>query len=620
MGNKSDNIAVTLRADARPMMRGLRQAGGAVTRFGKRVDYLGARMRAAKNALVGRMGGMFGMMAGAYALAKFTKDAKDFGAVMTDIGIRANMTAKAQEQMRKKTIAVSSSYGIAKEQVAEFVRKYVELTGQADPALKMMNDMAQVSLATGAKMSDLATIVDNLNASFGITAKEAGSAFAVLRKQEKLGSVGFEKIAQFLPGLAATAGTTFGQRGIKGVQNVGAMVQMAARSTGGNAAQAATATRRFMEQLAANRKKIEKVTGQKLTTKEGKWKDLQDIAKIIGHSMNVLDKDKQAKLSGALGIRGVKLARAFAQADKAGWTNKVGERASASTLFGAKGKGVIAQDLKRRMQSDAFQFQKAMTLLKNEMYKGLLPVVKTLAKEAPKLAKYMPYVSQVLKVFTKNLGITIGALAAFKAYKVIQAFRSVGKMDVNAGVVNVSGAGGVPGGVPGGTTTTGTVGAMGMMAKVAGIAVAGGLVAQESMKFTKGEYDRQAKARQAEAARMYDPLYDPTKAMGGSESDSPLLAPVRWLASKGDSKGRLTDLMSSAIRPSISANDVQTFQKTNKLSPELQAQAAAFAGMTGRDYTKIVQAIVEGMRKAKIDVTVKPLSTTPTDRSKQKSQ
>lgn len=604
---RAETLAARLTIDTAQFSRGLKSSRGEVQRFGRTTGKVTSRMRQAwsrlgigdlRNKLSGLTGALTGL-AGVAGFGMAIKKTMEFEDALTDLAIRGQKSIEWTARQRQEMLRVSSATGVSKDELAKYSIKYTELTGNADSAMSTMKEMAKVALSTGADMQSLATIVDQLGGSLNVTKDNAYKAFNVLRAQELAGAVGFSDIANLLPALASTAGTTFGARGIRGVQNVGAMLQLTRRATG-SSAEAGVATGRFMENVSAKRGKIEKIIGQSLVTDKGEWKDLEEIARVIGQAVNTLGMDKRAKLMTTLGIRGAKAARAFGGAYKTGWNVSEGDRAAASTLFQAGGgKDLIAEGATKRLESTGGRYRKVMAELDAEMHRSFLPVLE-------KLVELMPDVASGAKWLLDNMELLGKLWLTWKATGVLRAI--LGATQALAGAGGAARGAGARGGMSGGGMQAG-----GMIGPVTGaITTAMALGATYISHVMKEDFERRQKEYERRRKRDEDLMDDIEKAKREEIKHGDLGVMKQWYmtgaAGESPEVAMARDKMKK-LMPGYKPGMDYMIQPTERFSAEGGREGyAAYIGKLEQTRARMVSAGVQKAREKGLDVSAKDIA------------
>jgi hypothetical protein len=476
MTDRSVQIGAVLSAQTSRFEAGMRKAGGAVKGFAARVEGMGRRMRAAlRNTGIGNvaarlrgLGTSIAGFAGIYGVGQAIKQVRDFEDSLADLAIFGRKMAKDPgwiDRQRKAFYRISNETGVAKDQLAAFANRFVELTGNADMAMGSLESMAKAAVASKADMTDLAEVMNQLTGAMNIKgAKQLTQALEIMAKQAVMGSMSFRDIAAALPRVGGIAASMFGAQGLEGIKGVGGLLQMAVRVAGKRLAP--TATARFLTNIAGKRAEVEKTLGVRLGEEgEGgrfKWKSLGEIARIVAVGYSQGTEQQRTAMKGIVGEQGLRLLTALGRAGTAGWEKKVGAGASGKALFGAAGaQGLLDKMYAERAATAGHKITKTMNKLTNEIHKKLLPVFQKLAEHMPAIAKGLGWVIE-------NIETLLKIWAVWKASQFFSMLQAAPAQIARAG--GATGAGGVLYGAGGAAGPAAAAGAAG--AKTSGMALA----------------------------------------------------------------------------------------------------------------------------------------------------
>lgn len=448
-----------------------RQAGGAAARGarGNRLAGVGGRARdMVKGAAV---------MGGIYGIGAEVKKAKQFEEVLVDVAVRGSKNKQWMDNLRGSMIAISNEYGIAKDQLADYVGTIIDQTGNTELATKTLRSMTAVAYSANVPMKELAGTVVEMQSKLGLAPKEFETALGVLAAQADKGKVPLNQMSTILPEVLNSAGQ-FGHTGVRALRDYGAVLQMAARGAG-SLAEANTAMNRMLDQVVAKRGQIEKTLGIKLK-KNGAWLQLGDMLKtIVGGlmKMKAAGKDVEGFIVKTFGIRGKKAMLPMLQQGMIGWGNKVGSKGgkggltSFDALVGAGGAGTIQDRVarKRKLSPELDAWNKGVERLKNKLHMHLLPAIK-------KLGDIIPTVSRALEWMIDNWRLLLVVWGSGKMLKFFNTLTTAasGGAGMIGGIGKMLGGGAAAGGA--------TAGASGGAGAAAG--AAGGLIPALSVATT----------------------------------------------------------------------------------------------------------------------------------------
>ena len=189
-------------------------------------------------------------------------------------------------ELKDLLFAVGKQTYQAPEDLLAAMEQIVEKTGDFDLAVQGLKDMGFAGTASAAALADIGAVTSNLNQKLGITKAELREAFDILIKQGDTGAFTLQKMAGMGERLFTSA-ASFGVKGIRGLREFGAFIQMVRTGTGSEE-QATTAIERTFADLIQNYKKIRKLTGFSVidpekSRKAGRtvFKDLSVVVKEI---------------------------------------------------------------------------------------------------------------------------------------------------------------------------------------------------------------------------------------------------------------------------------------------------------------------------------------------------
>lgn len=431
------------------------------------------------------------------------------------------------DALRKRYVQTGLATGVAPEQVAAGVSRYVDRTGDLAGGLTHMNTFATVAQASGANTTDLADSAWALRQA-GVTSKEdVQSSLSTLYMQGKKGSFKLADQAQFLPELIAK-GKDFGVRGTEGVKGLGGLLQITQDATG-DAAETATSVKDTFSELTKHSAKMatgEAFGGRKVNVYEkGDAKNgARNIRDIIGDTLTASRGDS-AQLEEVLGKRGMPAIQGMLNEfkDTRLASLKGGDSDTVATQKGHdaalkiwdKAADVtgnftdVERDAADAMKGFGVQIENIEAQLKAAMASELFPVLRDLAPRLGELIGPVRNITGVLvKLAEELLGhplIGLGAiLAASVASEVLKAklgtvFENTIKRLSGQAVPAGAGYTGL-GGKSSGGTTMGTLGAIGVGASI-GITLASVILTTGIVNFENGEVNMKNSGANLNAVR-----------------------------------------------------------------------------------------------------------------------
>ncbi|MHC8299015.1 phage tail tape measure protein [Pseudomonas sp. ZS1P83] len=183
------------------------------------------------------------------AMAIPTKVSADYGAIIRDIAIKANIANKPEEAQLSKTIVdTSRDTGMARNQVAEVVNALVGAGMELDKALQYAPTAAKFAVGQGSDGTETAKMINALGQNAKITDPAMmQKALEAIAYQGQAGSFEAADMARWFPELLAGMGK-LGITGMDSVTQLGAMLQVQMKTAGGSD-EAANNLKNWMEKI-----------------------------------------------------------------------------------------------------------------------------------------------------------------------------------------------------------------------------------------------------------------------------------------------------------------------------------------------------------------------------------
>jgi hypothetical protein len=183
------------------------------------------------------------------AMAIPTKVSADFGAIIRDIAIKANIANKPEEgQMAKTIIGTSRDTGMARNQVAEVVNALVGAGMELDKALSYAPVAAKFAIGQGSDGGETARMINALGQNAKISDPAVmQKALEAIAYQGQAGSFEAADMARWFPELLAGMGK-IGITGMDAVTQLGSMLQVQMKTAGGSD-EAANNLKNWMEKI-----------------------------------------------------------------------------------------------------------------------------------------------------------------------------------------------------------------------------------------------------------------------------------------------------------------------------------------------------------------------------------
>jgi TP901 family phage tail tape measure protein len=183
------------------------------------------------------------------AVAIPTKVSADYGAIIRDIAIKANIANTPEEtQLSKTVIDTSRNTGMARNQVAELVNALVGAGMELDKALAYAPTAAKFAVGQGSDGTETAKMINALGQNAKITDPAVmQKALEAIAYQGQAGSFEAVDMAKWFPELLAGMGK-LGITGMDSVSQLGAMLQVQMKTAGGSD-EAANNLKNWMEKI-----------------------------------------------------------------------------------------------------------------------------------------------------------------------------------------------------------------------------------------------------------------------------------------------------------------------------------------------------------------------------------
>ncbi len=436
---------VELHADPSKLGRGLGVASAKLSTFGKDAQRKlwpapppgrGSKFLAAGK----QMGGMLGRGAGKAAgfvsrafdpigigfgiLEAGVGEVMKFERAMTRMAIAQGKSLDEMVAFRTSMAELSSSTGVARNELMSGAAAYQALTGDTQGAAAAVKVFARVAQATGASMDEVATAGASLAQNLKVDPSQLEEVFSIINSQGKAGAVELADLASLLPSISAMFQKFAGGTGADGVKEMGAALQIVKRNFG-SASEAGTGMEALMGALVRNGKKLKKA-GVKVFDEQGKLRNFAAIVSDIGASKLMKNPTKLAEVLGS------KEALLAVQA----LTDNYGDFRGLVETTDAKS---IGKDFDTYMASPAGKMERSLNNIKLAIAKAFTP--ERIAQFADNLERAMFAIEAVRRavewlqdqfadteqlVDDRALGET-GAAAGQSASEAVSDFRAYGK-------------------------------------------------------------------------------------------------------------------------------------------------------------------------------------------------
>ncbi|MHC8285362.1 phage tail tape measure protein [Pseudomonas sp. XS1P51] len=183
------------------------------------------------------------------AMAIPTKVSADYGAIIRDIAIKANIANKPEEATLSRTVIdTSRDTGMARNQVAEVVNALVGAGMELDKALQYAPTAAKFAVGQGSDGGETARMINALGQNAKISDPAVmQKALEAIAYQGQAGSFEAADMARWFPELLAGMGK-LGITGMDSVTQLGSMLQVQMKTAGGSD-EAANNLKNWMEKI-----------------------------------------------------------------------------------------------------------------------------------------------------------------------------------------------------------------------------------------------------------------------------------------------------------------------------------------------------------------------------------
>jgi ElaB/YqjD/DUF883 family membrane-anchored ribosome-binding protein len=350
---------------------------------------------------------------------------------------------------RAKAVAIANN--VDPTQVVESMGAYFAKASDMKGAMGNAGLFAQLSKATGADMSTIATTAGSLrvqNPNLGEA--EMKNMLLGIVGQTRRGAVDIADLAQHVPTITSTSSLYGGDQALNQRKLIG-LSQVAMR-TSGSSAEAAEAVQRFGSDIASNSGKIQGATGFNVKNKDG---SLKDMGEIVAALMQSSKGDIGALKHMGIGRESMKIFEAEEQTFKAAGGGKAGAAAVGKDISqfteGGYDEKSLAADVANVMQSPAEKFGQATEKLTDKLEERLAPMIEKLADQfdvwEPKVEQLVDTFADALNWLGSHPWEGLGLIVAGSIVKDLAA-AGIGSA-VKATITTLLGGGG-GGGVPGG--------------------------------------------------------------------------------------------------------------------------------------------------------------------------
>jgi len=297
-------------------------------------------------------------------LTGMASDVLDYEKALTRLQITASTSPAAIRAFSKTVEQASLDTGVGRNEILSAAAAYVALTGDMATATASTATWSKIAAATGSTVSDIAQTAAALSQQMGIGPAEMEATFSALAQQGKAGAIELKDLAGTMAQIAPMWGMFKGGKGLQGVRELGAALQVVKRGFGGDASETVTGLQSLLVALTKNASRF-KASGIKVfdVDKHGKesMKDVFSIVEEISKSDLVNHPDLLEKAFGR-----VEAYRAYVQLSQ----NK---DLLAKFVSDSSDAGLIQRDFGTYMESSSAKIEKSWNEIKLAVVSAFTP-------------------------------------------------------------------------------------------------------------------------------------------------------------------------------------------------------------------------------------------------------
>lgn len=217
-------------------------------------------------------------------IGESASSAMKFEDQLVRLQIMSNKTAGEIQSFGQDVRDTSRETGIGADKILSAAQAYVALTGDIDGATGASRQWARVAQATNSDVSDIAKTAAALKQNLDIKPDQMEAAFSALAVQGKEGAIELKDLASQLSSIAPQWAEFGGGKGVRGLKELGAALQVVKRGFGGDASETVTGLQSLLNAFQKNEKKF-RAKGVHIYESDGKTlRNVRDIVRDIGDS------------------------------------------------------------------------------------------------------------------------------------------------------------------------------------------------------------------------------------------------------------------------------------------------------------------------------------------------
>lgn len=278
----------TINAWASQVYRGVSKVMGASVSLPKKSEMMGGGfMSRAVGTFAGNM-----MTRGVDMVRDAAGEVVDYERALTRYQIVANKSPESMNGLRNAIGKVSRDTGLARDSILAGAQSYLDLTGDVEGTTKAVDTFGRVAQASDTAMADVSAAAAAMQDAMHVKPEQFEEAFSGLIAQGKAGAVTLRNMATEFPSVLSKM-SRFGNLGVRGVMQVGAMFQVV-RKGFGTAEEASTGLQAMLGGIIKHADRFENAGVHVFDIGKDGTKTLKPISAILNQiDGSVLAKDPQ---------------------------------------------------------------------------------------------------------------------------------------------------------------------------------------------------------------------------------------------------------------------------------------------------------------------------------------
>lgn len=164
-------------------------------------------------------------------VAESFQKAREAQAAMTEIGIKADLSATQLQQMNQRLVAIAPNVNQFATDLRGGVDTMLAMGLSADQAMGSIGAIGKAATASGSSITDLSSAATSAMQNLGVAPDEVAKMLDGMTSAGNAGAFELRDMAQYFPQLTASA-QALGLNGTKGIYDMAAALQVARRGAG----------------------------------------------------------------------------------------------------------------------------------------------------------------------------------------------------------------------------------------------------------------------------------------------------------------------------------------------------------------------------------------------------